>query len=149
MLPPSFLALALTPAVEALALILSSAGVVKLFDIGYQALRNRRLKKLKESATHVSQAAEVKRIGIEEVDVVLDSMRDEITRLNQSNKNCHEEHERCGVQINQLTIDNLRLIARSTQYEFQINHLQRQAGLEETNFGQKDDEPKKETPDPR
>ena len=88
---------------------------------------------------------------IEEVDVVLDSMRDEIARLNQSIKNCHEEHERCGAQINQMTIDNLRLIARSTQYEFQINHLQRLAGLPETNFetrGHKDDESKKETTDP-
>lgn len=135
MIVPAVLAMELLPAAEALALVLGSAGVVKLFDLGYKVYQTRKARKLAESTAHLTQSAEVRRIGIDEVDVVLESMRGEIARLNETLQNCHGENRRCEQSINQMTIDNLRLTAKVVQHEFTINQLERKAGLPETDFG--------------
>lgn len=72
---------------------------------------------------------------------VADAQGEKIRLLEEGLKQCRSEHERCERRINRISAFNLRLQARESRYQKQINRLEGALELDVTDFSEVGDAP--------
>ncbi len=81
-----------------------------------------------------SQKPKVRADAIQELSEAFAALKAKCDLLETKMKEVVAEHERCERKLNNVAAFNLRLQAREMRYQKTINHLERRAGLETTNF---------------
>lgn len=76
----------------------------------------------------------VKTNTIEDLTAAYEALQKRVGVLDASFTDATIKHERCERKLNRIVAFNLRLQAREMRYQKTINHLERIAGLDQTDF---------------